>query len=131
MCVILSHVQLFCNPLDCSLCPWNFPGKNTGVGCHSLCQGIFPNQKSNLGLLHCGQILYHLSHQWTKQEDAAICSLRSTLLHVLYVGHLLRMAKIQTEEQGACFVAPAKGLGICIFKECPIHVSRVLKLKDY
>ena len=24
------------------LCPWNFPGKNTGVGCHFLFQGIFP-----------------------------------------------------------------------------------------
>ena len=23
------------------LCPWNFPGKNTGVGCHFLFQGIF------------------------------------------------------------------------------------------
>ena len=23
------------------LCPWNFPGKNTGVGCHSLLQGVF------------------------------------------------------------------------------------------
>ena len=39
------------------------PGKNTGGGCHSLFQGIFPTQGSNLGLLHCRQILYHLSHQ--------------------------------------------------------------------
>ena len=37
--------------------------ENTGVGCHSLLQGIFPTQGSNLGLLHCRQILYHLSHQ--------------------------------------------------------------------
>ena len=44
-------------------CPWNSPGKNTGVGCHSLFQGIFPTQGSNPGLLHCRQILYHLSHQ--------------------------------------------------------------------
>ena len=35
----------------------------TGVGCHSLLQGIFPTQGSNLGLPHCRQILYHLSHQ--------------------------------------------------------------------
>ena len=34
------------------LCPWNYPGKKTGVGCHSLLQGIFPTQRSNLGLLH-------------------------------------------------------------------------------
>ena len=39
------------------------PGKSTGVGCHFLLQGIFPTQKSNPGLLHCRQILYHLSHQ--------------------------------------------------------------------
>ena len=39
------------------------PGKNTGVGCHSLLQRIFPNQRSNLDLPHCRQILYYLSHQ--------------------------------------------------------------------
>ena len=42
---------------------WNFPGKNTGVDCHSLLQGIFRTQGSNPGLLHCRQILYHLSHE--------------------------------------------------------------------
>ena len=57
----------FCNPTDCSpcqsLCPWNSPGKNTEVGSHSLLQIIFPTQGSNLGLLHCRQVLHHLSHQ--------------------------------------------------------------------
>ena len=37
--------------------------KNIGVGSHSLLQGIFPTQGLNAGLLHCRQILYHLSHQ--------------------------------------------------------------------
>ena len=45
------------------LCPWDFPGKNSGVGCHSLFQGIFVTLGSNPGLLHCQQILYHLSQQ--------------------------------------------------------------------
>ena len=45
------------------LCPRNSPGNNTGVGCHSLLQGIFPTQESNPSLLHCRQILYPLSHQ--------------------------------------------------------------------
>ena len=45
------------------LCPWNSPGKNTGVGSHSLLQGVFPTQGLNLAPLHRGQILYHLSHQ--------------------------------------------------------------------
>ena len=49
------------------LFPWNFPGKNTGVDCHSLLQGIFPTQGLNLGLLHCRQILYHLSYQGSKR----------------------------------------------------------------
>ena len=31
------------------LCPWDFPGKNTGVGCHFLLQGISPTQGSNSG----------------------------------------------------------------------------------
>ena len=39
------------------------PSKNTGVGSHSLLQGIFLTQKLNLGLPHCRQILYCLSHQ--------------------------------------------------------------------
>ena len=33
-------------------CAWNSPGKNTGVGCHFLLQGIFPTQGSNPGPLH-------------------------------------------------------------------------------
>ena len=43
--------------------PWNSPGQNTRVGSHSLLQGIFPTQGSNLGFLHCRRILYCLSHQ--------------------------------------------------------------------
>ena len=35
------------------LCPWNSAGKNTGVGCHFLLQGIFPLNPSLLCLLHC------------------------------------------------------------------------------
>ena len=30
-----------CDPVEYSFCPWNSPGKNTGVGSHSLLQGIF------------------------------------------------------------------------------------------
>ena len=45
-----------CNPMDCSpsgsLCPWDAPGKNTGVGCSALLQGMFPTQGSNLHLFH-------------------------------------------------------------------------------
>ena len=52
-------------PTLCNLmvCPWNSPSKDTGVGCHSLLQGIFPTQVLNLSLLHCRWITYRLSYQ--------------------------------------------------------------------
>ena len=62
----LSGVRLFATPWTVAhkvLCPWGFPGKSTGVGCHFLRQGIFPTQGLNPGLLHCGQILDRLSYQ--------------------------------------------------------------------
>ena len=61
-----SFVQL-CDPMDCSpsgsSVHGDSPGKNTGVGCHALLQGIFPTQGLNPGLPHCRQIFYRLSHQ--------------------------------------------------------------------
>ena len=50
----LSHVQLFATHRlkPARLCPWNFPGKNTGVSCHFVLQGIFLTQRSNLSPLH-------------------------------------------------------------------------------
>ena len=65
--LVAESCPILCDPMDCSpwglLCPWNSPGKNTGVGSHSLLQAIFPTQESYPGLLHCRQIYYHLSHQ--------------------------------------------------------------------
>ena len=66
--LVTQSCLTLCDPMDCMqpprfLCPQDFPGKNTGVGCHSLLQGIFPTQGSNPGLLHYRQILYQLSHQ--------------------------------------------------------------------
>ena len=48
--------------------PWDSPGKNTGVGCHFLLQGIFLTQGSNPGLLHYRQTLSPLSHHPTSQS---------------------------------------------------------------
>ena len=45
------------------LYPWDFPGKNTGVGCHVLLQGIFPTQRLNLNLPHWQANSLPLSHQ--------------------------------------------------------------------
>ena len=61
-----SHVQLFATSRIVAnrlLRPWDFPGKNTGVGCHFLLQGIFPTQESNPVLPHCRWIIYKLRDQ--------------------------------------------------------------------
>ena len=67
------------------LCPWGSPDKNTGVGCDFLLWGIFLTQGSNPGILHCRQILYHLScqgspyvfllHAESLQSCPALCDL--------------------------------------------------------
>ena len=55
MCVcVLSHMWLFATPWTVASqapLPWNFPAKNTGVGCHFHLQRIFPTQGLNLHLL--------------------------------------------------------------------------------
>ena len=60
---LLSHAWLFATlcTVVC-LCPWDSPGKNNGVGCHTLLHGIFPTQGWNPGLQHCRWIFYQLSH---------------------------------------------------------------------
>ena len=70
MCSIASHVY---DPLRLSelqptglLYPWDSPGKDPGVGCHFLLQGIFPIQASNLSLLHCRQSM--MDRSWKRSE---------------------------------------------------------------
>ena len=52
---MFSHVRFFVTPMDCKparlICPCESPGKNTGVHCHFLLQGIFLAQGSNPCLL--------------------------------------------------------------------------------
>ena len=63
---MFSRVQIFVTLGLYSPC--NSPGQNTGVGSHSLLQGIFLTQKSNQGLLHCRRILYQLSYQGSQAK---------------------------------------------------------------
>ena len=55
--------------------PWNFPGKNTGVGCRFLFQGIFLTQRSNQPFL-C--LLHLLRGQYIQRTE---CSLFSSILN--------------------------------------------------
>ena len=55
-CSVSSDSLRLLGPEPASLLrPWDFPGKNTGVGCHALLQRIFPTQGSNPRLLHCSR----------------------------------------------------------------------------
>ena len=56
---LMSCAQLCCNPMDCSLCPWDFPGQNIGVGSQFLLQGMFLTQGSNPCSYISRQVLYH------------------------------------------------------------------------
>ena len=75
----LSCVWLFATPWTITYqapLSMNFPGRNTGVGCHFLLQRIFPTQGSNPGLPHCRQTLYHLSYRalspWTLRMFSSV-----------------------------------------------------------
>ena len=48
---MLSHVQLFATPWTRLLCPWDFPGENTGVGCHFLLQYMKVKSESEVAQL--------------------------------------------------------------------------------
>ena len=57
LCLVAQLCPALCNPTDCSppgsSVHGDSPGKNTGVGCHTLLQEIFPTQGLNPGLTHC------------------------------------------------------------------------------
>ena len=82
VCVCVYVISQLCLTLhdimDCTrkptrfLCSWDSPGKNTGVGSHSLLQRIFLTQGWNPGLLHCRWILYCLSHQGSPAKTLTV-----------------------------------------------------------
>ena len=80
-----SRVQLFATPQTAAhqdLCPWYLSGKNIEVGCQ-----FFPTQELNPSLLHCRQILYHVSYQGNPTYSSILDIL--AFLHVnIFLGEL-------------------------------------------
>ena len=77
VCSSASVVYYFLQPCGLHptrlLCPWDSPGKNTGMGCYALLQGIFPSQGSNLCLLcllhwQADSLLSHLGRETDNLE---------------------------------------------------------------
>ena len=77
----LKHTRL---PFSC-----NSAGKNTGVGCHALLQGIFLTQALNLSLLHCRQILHH-----PNQEGSPFDSVFTTNLVTVWFTYLIEKERV-------------------------------------
>ena len=88
----VGQVPINCSPPG-SFFLWDFPRKNTEVGCHFLFQEIFSTQGLNLGVLQCRLTLYHLSHQGShgyisevtnispSNFDSSLCSIQPSILH--------------------------------------------------
>ena len=96
VCALFAQLCLtVCDPVDYRIpptrlpCPWNFPGKNTGVGCHFLLQGIFLTQGLNPGLLYqqsdslmlypLGNHYLHVSPKMMRWLDGIIDSMDMSL----------------------------------------------------
>ena len=92
---LLQLYSTLCNPMDCRLlCPWDSPGKSTGVSWHFLLQGIFPIQGLNshlLGLLYgqAGSLLLAPQGESTLLESPlSLHSLPSLIFIVQLLRHL-------------------------------------------
>ena len=96
--------------MDCSLpgsslCPWDFPGKNTGMSCHFLLQGIFPTQGSNLGLPHCRQTLHRLSHQGSPSVVKNLVAMQEITCNTGDPGMIPGSGRSLEEENGCSILA--------------------------
>ena len=121
------HIQscpTLCDPMDCSLLGSSVhgdsPGKNTRVGCHFFCQGIFPTQGLNLYLLHWQADSLPLSHQrnlgYKLQFKKSLCNREGT--HTGFGCNRLRLL-------GPLIVAKA-GVQICFTMKSEVANSDVI-----
>ena len=137
---LLIHVWL-CNPMDCrppGSCPWDFPGKNTGVGCHFLLQVIFLTEGLNLHLLYCMWILYNWA---TWEANYGTCGFQMAS-SVALADSSLRIGQsrllFQHPHSGRqCFQPPLVGSSFTLGQAwwffsptSPTHASHIIKIKS-
>ena len=90
------------------LCPWDFPGKNTGVGCHFLLQGIFPTQDwTCISSVSCTsrRILYHLGSTFNIR-------IVNKIIYILFGGR----AGGEGDDRGwdGCMASPTQWTWVCV-----------------
>ena len=80
------------------LCTWNFPGKNNGVGCHYLLQGIFETQGSNPHLFESSELVgrfFTTSVTWEAQLQLQynnmiiIIIIITVIIYLLFTRHFI------------------------------------------
>ena len=101
------------------------PGQNTGVGSLSFLQGIFPTQGSNLGLLHCKQILYQLSRK-PYQSNNKLTKHKKIIKNWMHAMYIWSFQGSSAVEESACHSGDASsisGLGSSFKKEVETHSS--------
>ena len=145
-CLCAKSLQLcptLSNPMDCSLPVSSIhrysPGKNTGVGCHALLQGICPTQGLNLCLLwhlHCRWILYGWATGEASVTRLMICKWRTWSPISLAIGHRMDWSKCQGLDQHLQLWLKANtvlthGLQTLIFKVLYTNVSVPYKCIRY
>ena len=109
---VTQSCPTLCDPMDYSLpgssLPWDSPGKNTGVDCHFLPQGIFPTQKLNPSLLYWQAdslllvpfgkpvVIAHLSENLFFLRTSACCSEKLALEYAssLFIAFILQFTSV-------------------------------------
>ena len=83
--------------------PMNFPGTNTEMGWHFLLQSIFPTQGLNPAVLHCRQILYHMSYQGSPCLFIFKCPM-----------YLTKKTQVFMDRRVCVGVGVGVGVGVCV-----------------
>ena len=110
---------------------WDSPGKNTGVGCHFLLQGIFPTQGSNPGLPHCRQTLYRLSHKGSQPSyQEILLVLCSKPVQNLALSPLLHHSKSSHGHFAVLWKDPQPGLSASTLALLPTARKSLLNLQS-
>ena len=111
-----SHVRL-CNPIDhgppVSSVPGILHARITEVGCPFLLQKIFPTQGSNLGLLHCRQILYHWATREAQSAHQVWPCLASAILTIIHFRPALWWTS-SLDDKSLVRRLPHGGIGSCV-----------------
>ena len=113
------------------LCPWDSPGKNIGVGCHALLQGIIPSQGLNPGLLHALEGVFFTTSTTSTQRIAKEPELAQVTRRMIYAGPSKFGVCLQQYThrsalsfQWSCYIS--QPTGACLFVCVCVHFQMTL-----